>query len=141
MNVTADYVTKTNGVRVLHFMRNGKNWYADVGFPKEQFIIGAQVAYFICANLDRVKEFADSDGHTAEKEFIDKISMGRGHISEVVWCRREDFEIGDKTIRRPLLKLEWSTGRKTNTFNFGVEKAKAIMMYRAKINEFASNYS
>ena len=141
MNITADYVTKTNGVRVLHFMRNGKNWYADVGFPKEQFIIGAQVAYFISANFDRVKEFADSDGNMPEKEFMKEISMGRGYIEQVMWCRREDFEIGDKTIHRPFLKLEWSKGRTTGTFNFGVEKAKAMLMFRSKISEFASTYA
>ncbi len=82
----------------------------------------------------------DSDGLRSELGVPHEIIMGRGFVNKVVWCRYKDFEIGDKTIRRPLLKLEWNIG-KVGSFSFGVEKAKAILMYRNKINELASIYS
>ena len=60
MSISADFVFSSKRARLLEFFRNGKTWYADVGFPKEDFKIGAQVAYFLCVNMDRVREFAES---------------------------------------------------------------------------------
>jgi len=140
MLIEVENIVTSSGVHTLRFLRDGKDWYADVGFPKEKFIIGAQVAYFICANFDCIKDFVDSDGLKPELAVPQEITMGRGFVNKVVWCRYKDFEIGDKTICRPLLKLEWNIG-KVRSFSFGVEKAKAILKYRNKINELASLYS
>lgn len=140
MRIDVENVVTSSGTHTLRFLRDGKDWYADVGFPKEKFIIGAQVAYFICANFDCIKDFVDSDGLRPELSVPREIIMNRGFVNKVAWCRYTDFEIGDKTICRPLLKIEWNIG-KVRSFSFGLEKAKAILMYRNKISELASIYS
>jgi hypothetical protein len=139
MSLSADYCASTSGARLLEFFRDGKTWYADAGFPKENFIIGAQVAYFLCANLDRVREFAESEGLQPEPGFRDAIKVGKGFVREVVWTRYEDFDIGDKTVRRPCIRLLWLCGR-GGSFDFGVEKAKAIIAMKRTVAEFAATY-
>jgi len=141
MSITADYCASASGARLLEFFRDGKTWYADAGFPKEDFKIGAQDAYFLCVNIDRVREFATSEGLRPSTEFNDVIKVGKGYVREVMWSRYEGFEIGDKTVERPFLRLEWvaSKGR-VDTFNFGVEKAKAIISMYRKVAEFAATY-
>ena len=141
MSISADFVFSSKRARLLEFFRNGKTWYADVGFPKEDFKIGAQVAYFLCVNMDRVREFAESEGLKPSPVFKDVIKVGKGFVREVVWSRYEDFEIGDKTIRRPCLRLDWVAAKgRVGTFNFGVEKAKAIISLNRKVAEFAATY-
>jgi len=141
MSLSADYRLSSSGARLLEFFRDGKTWYADAGFPKEDFMIGAQVAYFLCVNMDRVREFADSDGLKPSPSFKDEIKVGKGFVREVVWTRYEDFEIGDKTIRRPCLRLDWVAGKgREGSFDFGVEKAKAIIALNRKVAEFAATY-
>ncbi len=141
MSLSADYCVSSNGARLLEFFRDGKTWYADAGFPKEDFKIGAQVAYFLCVNMDRVRAFAESEGLRPEPSFRDVIKVGKGFVREVVWTRYEDFDIGDMTIRRPCIRLDWESGKgKAGTFNFGVEKAKAIIAMKRQVAEFASTY-
>lgn len=141
MSLSADFIVSLKGAPLLEFCRNGKAWYADAGFPKETFIIGAQVAYFLCANLDCVREFAESEGLRPSPGFKDEIKVGKGYVREVVWSRYEDFAIGDKTIRQPCLRLDWVAGKgRAGTFNFGVEKAKAIIAMNRKVAEFAASY-
>ena len=141
MPITADYCVSASGARLLEFFRDGKTWYADAGFPKENFIIGAQVAYFLCVNMDRVREFAESEGLRPSPGFKDVIKVGKGFVREVIWSRYEDFEIGDKTVRRPCLRLDWVAGKgREGSFDFGVEKAKAIIALNRKVAEFAATY-
>ncbi len=141
MSLSADFCVSSNGVRLLEFSRDGKAWYEDAGLPREDFKIGAQVAYFLCANMDRVREFAESEGLRPDPSFRDVIKVGKGFVREVVWTRYEDFEVGDKTVRRPCIRLDWEAGRgRANTFNFGVEKAKAIIAMKRKVADFASSY-
>jgi hypothetical protein len=65
----------------------------------------------------------------------------RGFVREVVWTRYEDFDIGDKTIRQPCLRLDWVVAKgKEGSFDFGVEKAKAIIALNRKVAEFAATY-
>jgi len=109
-------------------------------FQRENFIIGAQVTYFPSANLDRVREFAKSEGLRPTPGFKDEIKVGKGYVREVVWSRYEDFDIGVKTIRRPCIRLDWLTSKGTaGTFNFGVEKAKAILSMERKVSDFAAS--
>jgi hypothetical protein len=141
MSLSADFIVSAKGAPLLEFYRSGRAWYADAGFPKENFIIGAQAAYFLCANLDRVREFAESEGLRPAHGFRDEVKVGKGFVREVVWTRYEDFEVGDKTVRRPCIRLDWEAGRgRANTFNFGVEKAKAIIAMKRKVAEFAAAY-
>jgi hypothetical protein len=99
------------------------------------------VAYFLCVNMDRVRAFAESEGLRPEPGFRDVIKVGKGFVREVVWTRYEDFDIGDKTVRRPCIRLDWESGKgKAGTFNFGVEKAKAIIAMKRQVAEFASTY-
>jgi hypothetical protein len=141
MSLSADFIVSAKGAPLLEFYRSGKAWYADAGFPKENFIIGAQVAYLLCANLDRVREFAESEGLRPSPGFKDEIKVGKGYVREVVWSRFEDFEIGDKTIRRPCIRLDWLTSKgRAGTFNFGVEKAIAILSMERKVSDFAASY-
>jgi hypothetical protein len=141
MSLSADFIVSAKGAPLLEFYRSGRAWYADAGFPKENFIIGAQVAYFLCANLDRVREFAESEGLRPEPGFRDAIKVGKGFVREVVWTRYEEFEIGDKTIRQPCLRLDWVAGKgREGSFDFGVEKAKAIIAMNRKVAEFAATY-
>jgi len=141
MSLSADYCESSNGARLLEFFRDGNSWYFDAGFPKADFKIGAQTAYFLCTNLDRVREFAESEGLRPDASFRDVIKVGKGFVREVVWTRYEDFEVGDKTVRRPCIRLDWEAGRgRANTFNFGVEKAKAIIAMRRKVADFAASY-
>jgi len=141
MSLSADYRVSSSGARLLEFFRDGKTWYADVGFPKKDFKIGAQVAYFLCANMERVREFAESEGLRPEPDFSDTIKVGKGFVREVVWSRYEDFEIGDKTVRRPCILLSWEAGKgRAGAFNFGVEKAKAIIAMKRQVAEFAAAY-
>ena len=141
MSLSADFCVSSNGVRLLEFYRDGKAWYEDASLPREDFKIGAQVAYFLCANMDRVREFAESEGLRPDPSFRDVIKVGKGFVREVVWTRYEDFEVGDKTVRRPCIRVDWEAGRgRANTFNFGVEKAKAIIAMKRKVADFASSY-
>ena len=141
MSLSADYRVSSSGARLLEFFRDGKSWYADAGFPKDDFKIGAQVAYFLCVNMGRVREFAESEGLRPSPGFKDVIKVGKGFVREVVWSRYEDFEIGDKTVRRPCLRLDWVAAKgRVGTFNFGVEKAKAIIVLNRKVAEFAASY-
>ena len=141
MSLSADYRVSSSGARLLEFFRDGKSWYADAGFPKDDFKIGAQVAYFLCVNMGRVREFAESEGLRPSPGFKDVIKVGKGFVREVVWSRYEDFEIGDKTVRRPCLRLDWVAAKgRVGTFNFGVEKAKAIISLNHKVAEFAATY-
>jgi hypothetical protein len=141
MSVSADFCVSSNGVRLLEFFRDGKAWYEDAGLPREDFKIGAQVAYFLCANMDRVLEFAESEGLRPEPGFRDAVKVGKGFVSEVVWTRYEDFDVGGKTVRRPCIRLDWESGKgKVGTFNFGVEKAKAIIAMKRRVAEFAATY-
>ena len=55
MSLSADFIVSLKGAPLLEFYRNGKAWYADAGFPKEDFKMGAQVAYFLCINMERVR--------------------------------------------------------------------------------------
>ena len=141
MSITADYCALASGARLLEYFRVGMTWYADAGFPKADFKIGAQVAFFLCLNIDRVREFADSEGLRPSHGFKDEIKVGKGYVREVVWSRYEDFENGDKTVRRPCLRLDWVAAKgRVGTFNFGVEKAKAIIALNRKVAEFAATY-
>ncbi len=141
MSVSADYCVSSNGARLLEFFRDGKAWYEDTGLPKEDFKIGAQVAYFLCVNMDRVREFAESEGLRPEPGFRDTVKVGKGFVREVVWTRYEDFDVGGKTVRRPCIRLDWESGKgKVGTFNFGVEKAKAIIAMKRRVAEFAATY-
>ncbi len=141
MSVTADFCVSSNGVRLLEFFRDGKAWYEDAGLPREDFRIGAQVAYFLCVNMDRVREFAESEGLRPEPGFRDAIKVGKGFVREVVWTRYEDFDVGGKTVRRPCIRLDWESGKgKVGTFNFGVEKAKAIIAMKRRVAELAATY-
>jgi len=141
MSLSADFLVSAKGAPLLEFYRSGKAWYADAAFPQENFIIGAQVAYFLCANIDRVQEFAESEGLRPSYGFKDEIKVGKGYVRDVVWSRYEDFEIGDKTVRRPCLRLDWVAAKgRVGTFNFGVEKAKAIIALKRKVVEFAATY-
>ena len=91
--------------------------------------------------MDRVREFAESEGHRPDPSFRDVIKVGKGFVREVVWTRYEDFEIRDETLRRPCIRLDWEAGSgRANTFNFGVEKAKAIIAMKRKVAEFAAAY-
>lgn len=142
MSVSADYRVSSSGARQLEFFRDGKTWYEDACLPKLDFKIGAQVAYFLCVNMDRVREFAESEGLRPSPGFKDEIKVGKGFVREVIWSRYEDFEIGDKTIRRPCLRLEWIAGKgRVGSFDFGVEKAKAIIALNRKVAEFAATYA
>ena len=142
MSVSADYCVSSNGARLLEFFRDGKAWYEDAGLPREDFKIGAQVAYFLCANMDRVREFAESEGLRPEPSFRDAVKVGKGFVRDVVWTRYEDFDVGGKTVRRPCIRLDWESGNgKVGTFNFGVEKAKAIIAMKRRVAEFAATYS
>ncbi len=47
MSISADYCLSSSGVRLLEFFRDDKAWYEDAGLPREDFKIGAQVAYFL----------------------------------------------------------------------------------------------
>ena len=141
MSLSADFCVSSNGVRLLEFFRDGKAWYEDAGLPRDDFKIGAQVAYFLCANMDRVREFAESEGLRPEPGFRDAVKVGKGFVSEVVWTRYEDFDVGGKTVRRPCIRLDWESGKgKVGTFNFGVEKAKAISAMKRRVAEFAATY-
>ena len=141
MSLSADFCVSSNGVLLLEFFRDGKAWYEDAGLPREDFKIGAQVAYFLCVNMDRVREFAESEGLRPEPGFRDPIKVGKGFVREVVWTRYEDFDVGGKTVRRPCIHLDWESGKgKVGTFNFGVEKAKAIIALNRKVAEFAATY-
>lgn len=84
MSISADYVFSPNRARLLEFFRNGKSWYADVGFPREDFKIGAQVAYFLCVNIVCVREFSESEGLKPSPGFKDEIKVGKGPVQEVV---------------------------------------------------------
>jgi len=91
--------------------------------------------------MDYVREFAESEPLRPEPGFRDTIKVGKGFVREVVWTRYEDFEIGDKTVRRPCLRLDCVAAKgRVGTFNFGVEKAKAIIALNRKVAEFASTY-
>lgn len=141
MSVSAEYCVSSGGARLLEFFRDGRAWYHDAGLPREDFKIGAQVAYFLCANMDRVREFAESEGLRPAHGFRDAIKVGKGFVREVVWIRYEDFDIGDKTVRRPCIRLDWDAGRgRAGTFNFGVEKARAIIAMKRTVSEFAATY-
>jgi hypothetical protein len=141
MSLSADFIVSLKGAPLLEFYRNGKAWYADAGFPKEDFKMGAQVAYFLCINMERVREFAKSEGMRPSSGFKDEIKVGKGYVREVVWSRYEDFEIGDKTICRPCIRLDWVAAKgRAGTFNFGVEKAKAIISMERKVRDFAASY-
>lgn len=141
MSLSVDFCVSSDGVRLLEFFRDGKAWYEDAGLPREHFKIGAQVAYFLCANMDRVCEFAESEGLRPEPGFRDVIKAGKGFVREVVWTRYEDFDVGGKTVRRPSIRLDWESGKgKVATFNFGVEKAKAIIAIKRRVAEFAATY-
>jgi hypothetical protein len=141
MSLSADFCVSSNGVRLLEFFRDGKAWYEDAGLPREDFKIGAQVAYFLCANMDRVREFAESEGLRPEHGFRDEVKAGKGFVREVVWTRYEDFDVGGKIVRRPCLRLDWVAAKgRVGTFNFGVEKAKAIIAMNRKVAEFAATY-
>lgn len=141
MSLSADFCVSSNGVRLLEFFRDGKAWYEDAGLPREDFKIGAQVAYFLCVNMDRMREFAESQGLRPEPGFRDAVKVGKGFVSEVVWTRYEDFDVGGKTVRRPCIRLDWELGKgKVGTFNFGVEKAKAIIAMKRRVAEFAATY-
>ena len=76
MSITADYCALASGARLLEYFRVGMTWYADAGFPKADFKIGAQVAFFLCLNIDRVREFADSEGLRPSHGFKDEIKGG-----------------------------------------------------------------
>ena len=141
MSVSAYYCVSSNGARLLEFFRDGKAWYEDAGLPREDFKIGAQVAYFLCANMDRVREFAESEGLRPEPSFRDAVKVGKGFVRDVVWTRYEDFDVGGKTVRRPCLRLDWVAGKdREGSFDFGVEKAKAIIVLNRKVAEFAATY-
>lgn len=141
MSLSADYCVSSSGARLLEFFRDGKAWYEDAGLPRADFKIGAQVAYFLCANMDRVHEFAESEGLRPEPGFRDAIKVGKGFVREVVWTRYEDFDVGGKTVRRPCIRLDWESGKgKVGTFNFGLEKAKAIIAMKRRVAEFAATY-
>jgi len=141
MSLSADFCVSSNGVRLLEFFRDGKAWYEDAGLPREAFKIGAQVASFLCVNMDRMREFAESQGLRPEPGFRDAVKVGKGFVSEVVWTRYEDFDVGGKTVRRPCLRLEWIAGKgRVGSFDFGVEKAKAIIAMKRKVAEFAATY-
>ena len=128
MSITADRRSSASGARLLEFFRDGKTQYADAGFPKEDFKIGAQVAYFLCVNIDRVREFAESEGLRPSHGFREDIKVGKGYVREVVWSMYEDFAIGDKIVRLPCLGLDWVAAKgRVGALNFGVEKAKAII--------------
>jgi len=142
MKITSEYKLTSGGSRLLEFFRDGKLWFEDTNFPRQDFAIGAQVAYFLCLNRKRVNEFAESEGRLPMIGFRDVIVPGKGHVREVVWTRYEEFSIGDNTINRPCLRLEWTTSKgKTGTFNFGVEKAKAIIDQHRNIADLAATYS
>jgi hypothetical protein len=142
MSVSADYCVSSSGARLLEFFRDGKTWYEDACLPKLDFKIGAQVAYFLCVNMDRVREFAESEGLRPEPGFRDATKVGKGFVREVVWTRYEDFDVGGKTVRRPCIRLDWEFGKgKVGTFNFGVEKAKAIIAMKRRVAEFAATYA
>jgi hypothetical protein len=141
MSVSADYCESSNGARLLEFFRDGNSWHFDASFPGADFKIGAPTAYFFCTNMGRVREFAESEGLRPAHGFRDEVKVGKGFVREVVWTRYEDFEVGDKTVRRPCIRLDWEAGRgKANAFNFGVEKAKAIIAMKRKVAEFAAAY-
>ena len=139
MSLSADFCVSSNGVRLLEFFRDGKTWYEDACFLRLDFKIGAQVAYFLCVNMDRLREFAESEGLRPEPGFRDAVKVGKGFVSEVVWTRYEDFDVGGKTVRRPCIRLHWLYG-KGGSFDFGVEKAKAIIAMKRKVAEFAATY-
>jgi hypothetical protein len=141
MSVSADFCVSSNGVRLLEFFRDGKAWYEDVGLPREDFKIGAQVAYFLCANMDRVRQFAESEGLHPDPGFRDEVKVGKGFVREIVWTRYEDFDVGGKIVRRPCLRLDWVAGKgREGAFDFGVEKAKAIIAMKRRVAEFAATY-
>ena len=141
MSLSADYCLSSSGARLLEFFRDGKAWYEDAGLPREDFKIGAQLAYFLCANMDRVREFAESEGLRPEPGFRDAVKVGKGFVREVVWTRYEDFDVGGKTVRRPCLRLDWVAGKSREaSFDFGVEKAKAIIAMKLRVAEFAATY-
>ena len=141
MSLSADFCVSSNGVRLLEFFRDGKTWYEDACLSRLDFKIGAQVAYFLCANMDRVREFAESEGLRPEPGFRDAVKVGKGFVSEVVWTRYEDFDVGGKTVRRPCLRLDWVAGKgREGSFDFGVEKAKSIISLKRKVAEFAATY-
>lgn len=141
MSISADYCVSSSGARLLEFFRDDKAWHEDAGLPREDFKIGAQVAYFLCANTDCVREFAESEGLRPEPGFRDEVKVGTGFVRDVVWTRYEDFDVGGKIVRRPCIRLDWDSGNgKAGTFNFGVEKAKAIIAMKRRVAEFAANY-
>ncbi len=139
MSISADYCVSSSGARLLEFFRDDKAWYEDAGLPREDFKIGAQVAYFLCANMDRVREFAESEGLRPEPGFRDEVKVGKGFVREIVWTRYEDFDVGGKTVRRPCIRLNWRCGR-GGSIDFGVEKAKAIIAMKRRVAEFAATY-
>jgi hypothetical protein len=110
MSVSADYCESSNGARLLEFFRDGNSWHFDASFLGADFKIGAPTAYFFCTNMGRVREFAESEGLRLDPSFRDVIKVGKGFVREVVWTRYEDFEIGDKTARRPCIRLDWEAG-------------------------------
>lgn len=141
MSISADYCVSSSGTRLLEFFRDGKAWYEDAGLPRGDFKIGAQVAYFLCANMDCVREFAESEGLCPQPGFRDEVKMGKGFVREVVWTRYEDFDVGGKIVRRPCLRLDWVAGKgREGSFDFGVEKAKAIIAMKRRVAEFAATY-
>ncbi len=141
MSISADYCVSSSGARLLEFFREDKAWYEDAGLPREDFKIGAQVAYFLCANMDRVREFAESEGLRPETGFRDEVKVGKGFVREVVWTRYEDFDVGGKIVSRPCIRLNWLSAKgRGGSFDFGVEKAKAIIAMKRKVGEFAATY-
>ena len=141
MYVSAAYCVSTSGVCLLEFFRDGKTWYEDACFPNEDFKISATVAYLLCVNMERVREFAESEGLRPSRGFTDKINVGKGLFRDVVWSRYEFFGIGDKTVRRPCLSLDWVDDKgRDGTDAFDVEKAKAIIALNCKVAEFAATY-
>jgi hypothetical protein len=89
--------------------------------------------------MDRVREFAESEGLRPEPGFRDEVKVGKGFVREVVWTCYEDFDVGGKTVRRPCIRLNWRCGR-GGSIDFGVEKAKAIIAMKRKVAEFAATY-
>lgn len=142
MSFSAEFSVTSNGTRILVFFRHGREWYADFPIKDQRFAIGAQLAYFLCAYGDRLRQFeAKGAGLLSEGIFPEKISLARGPVREVTWSLYEGFEIGDKEIGRPFLKASWIAGKfDDNGRGFGVEKVRAVTACWRKVSDFAHTY-
>lgn len=93
MSFSAEFSVTSNGTRILVFFRHGREWYADFPIKDQRFAIGAQLAYFLCAYGDRLRQFeAKGAGLLSEGIFPEKISLGRGPVREVTWSLHEGLE-------------------------------------------------